>query len=253
MFFILSKVLTFIITPIVWLTGLVIYSLFSKNPQRKRKTLIAALIILVFFSNPFILNECMRNWEIPAIKNETLETYDAGIVLGGMISYDSNLDRVQFYRGSDRLLQAVSLYRKGKIKKIFFTGGSGSINYPDIKEAPLVKKYILSIGIPEEDIIIESESKNTHENAIFSKQVLDKNFPTGKHLLFTSAFHMRRSIDCFEKAGITVTPYSTDRFSGERKFELDHLIVPNAETFQNWYFLIHEMVGFLVYKIAGYA
>ena len=253
MFFIISKILVFIISPVSWIAGLLLFSLFAKNQKRKRITFIAGVVILLFFSNSFVLDEAMRAWEIPATRYEDLATYDAGIVLGGMVQYDEEYDRLQFYRGVDRLLQTVELYKKGKIRKILFTGGSGSIIYKDKKEAPLVKRYLLTIGIPEEDIIIESESKNTRENALNTKHVIDSLSLKGKFLLITSSFHMRRSMRCFEKAGIVdITSYSTDRYSGKRKFFLDHLFIPNTQSLENWDLLLHEIIGYIVYYCSGY-
>jgi uncharacterized SAM-binding protein YcdF (DUF218 family) len=253
MFFYLSKILAFLIAPVTWIFILLLYALFSKVQSRKRKSLIGAIIIAYTFSNSFLFDEMMRAWEIPAVKYEELDTCDAGIVLGGMMDYDKEFDRLQFYRGSDRLWQAIALYRKGKIKKILFSGGSGSITYPEKKEAPLVKKYLITLGIPGDDILTESESKNSYENAINTKSILFENFPGGKYLLITSACHMRRAMACFKKEGIKVIPYSTDRYSGPRKFQLDHLLIPSAETLFNWNNLIHEWVGFIIYKTAGYA
>ena len=254
MFFFLSKILAFLIMPLVWVIALMVYAAMTKNVKRKRRTFIIALLLLIFFSNTFLLDNVMRLWEIPTVKEADLQgPYDLGIVLGGMLSYDSQLDRIQFWKGADRLLQAVQLYKDGIIKKIFITSGSGSIKYPDIKEAPLLKKYLRTIGIADEDIILESESKNTRENALFSAPIIHKVAPSGKFLLITSAFHMRRSTGCFNRVGIATTPFSTDRYSGgPRRWELDFLFIPNIETFQAWTVLIHEMTGYLIYKLMGY-
>ena len=89
MFFIVSKLLAFIITPIIWIIGLLFYSIFSKNQLRKRKSLIFTLVLLLFFTNSFLFDEAMRQWEIPATKDSELSiTYNAGIVLGGIIAFD---------------------------------------------------------------------------------------------------------------------------------------------------------------------
>lgn len=253
MFFIISKILAFLFTPIVWIATFLLIGLFSKNSKRKKKALLAAIVMFLFFSNSFLFDEAVRLWEVPAIKESQLNSpYDAGIVLGGMIRLDEQNDRLQFSRRNDRLMQAVSLYKKGHINKIFFTSGSGSLAYPDIKEAPLARRFLLEIGIPESDIVLESASNNTYENALFSKPVLQNYFPEGKFLLITSASHMRRSLGCFYKQGITATPFSTDRYSGPRKFIFDHAFIPNAESLFNWDSLIHEMLGCVIYKIAGY-
>lgn len=166
--------------------------------------------------------------------------------------YDQDLDRAQFYRSVDRLIQAVELYKRGKIGKIIFTGGSGRLLHPEMKEGNYIKRYLLYMGIPTKDFLIESESKNTHENALFTKALLDKENITGDFLLITSAYHMRRSLGCFNKTSINVEPYSTDRYSGPRKFEFDHLFIPEASVMYDWSKLIHEIAGYITYKIVGY-
>jgi uncharacterized SAM-binding protein YcdF (DUF218 family) len=253
MFFILSKLLVFIITPLVWIIALLFFSVFSKNENRKKKCLRWALVITLLFSNSFIFDECVRLWEIPATHYENLKTYDVGIVLGGTSSYDPVFKRVQFSRGVDRLLQAVELYKRGTIKKMLFTGGSGSILHPDMKEGNYIKRYLVILGVPEKDFLIESESQNTHENAVFTKALLEREKINGSYLLITSAFHMRRSLGCFKKAGVIVEPYSVDRYAGPRKFEFDYLFIPNTSTINDWNNLIHEIVGFITYKIIGYS
>lgn len=253
MFFFLSKVLSFLITPLIWVIGLLIYSILQRDQLKKKRALLLSVILLFLFSNSFLFNEAMKCWEVNAIHQDSLpERYDAGIVLGGISFYDSEMDRVQFNRSVDRLMQAVRLYKAGKISKIFFTGGSGSLTFPDTKEAPLIRKLLLELGIPDHDILFESESRNTRENAAFSKPILREKIPGRKHLLITSAFHMRRAVGCFEKQGIKVRPYATDRFSGPTRFQLDYLLIPSSEALQSWSLLIHEITGYIVYRAAGY-
>jgi uncharacterized SAM-binding protein YcdF (DUF218 family) len=163
-----------------------------------------------------------------------------------------NLDRAQFFRGVDRLIQAIELYKRGVIKKIIFTGGSGRLLHPEMKEGKYINRYLLDMGIPQEDFLIESESQNTHENALFTKTLLDQNNIKGDFLLITSGFHMRRSIGCFNKVGIVATPYSADPHSGPRKFEFDYLFIPAVTMMNEWDNLIHEVVGYITYKLVGY-
>ena len=253
-FFIISKILDFLLEPVLWLVVLLFFSLFSKHPKRKRKFLFTAIVFLLVFSNSFLLDEAMRAWEMPATKiSEIPETYDAGIVLSGMIAYDHSFDRIQFDRRNDRLMQAISLYKMKKIRKIVFSGGSGSLVYTYLKESEMVKKFLAEIGIPEGDIIVENKSDNTRENALFTQEILQREIPAGKFLLFTSAFHIRRAVACFKKAGIEVTPFPTDRYSGPRKFYPDHLLLPNTKALYDWNDLLHEIIGYAVYKIMGYA
>ena len=255
MFFFLSKILAFLITPVFWVFSLLVYAIFSKNEKRKRRSLIWAVVIFYFFSNGFILEEVNRLWEVPATSYQDLKTYDAGIVLGGMLDYDVSLNRIQFQKGVDRLLQAVELYKRGNIKKIFFVGGSGSIEFSYLKEGIIIRRFLLTIGIPDKDIWIENESRNTYENALNAKEILAKNNNLeGNFLLITSARHMRRSLACFRKIELNVTPYSVDReASPVRRLALDHLFIPDAEKLAKWDDLFHEWIGLIVYKIKGYA
>jgi uncharacterized SAM-binding protein YcdF (DUF218 family) len=252
MFFILSKILAFIITPLIWIVTLLLWSLFSKDEKKKKKLFLSAIFVTLFFSNAFIFNTFMNLWEVPATPYDKLETYEVGVILGGMSVNDVKLERPQFFRGVDRLLQGIDLYKRGIIKKILFTGGSGRILQPEMKEGLYLKDYIIKLGVKEEDLLMESESNNTHENAILTKIILDNKKINGKLLLITSAFHMKRSLGCFKKAGIEVEPYSTDRFSGEAKLEFDFTFIPDISALSGWTTLIHEVVGYITYKIKGY-
>jgi uncharacterized SAM-binding protein YcdF (DUF218 family) len=252
MFFFFSKILEFIITPIFWIFALLLAGLLAKKQPLKKRLLIASIICFYFFSNSFILNECMVRWEVPAIKDSALQgKYDVAIVLGGMIEYDDHLDRVQFAHGGDRLFQALRLCKQGKVKKILLDGGSGSLDGHTV-EAPILRKFLVEMGIPDSVLLMESHSRNTHENATFAKHILDSVAPNGRYLLFTSGYHMRRAIGCFNKAGIHTLPYTTDRTAGPLKFQIDYMLIPDVGALHHWETLIHEWIGYMSYKIAGY-
>lgn len=252
MFFIFSKILSFIIHPVTWIFVLLLITVFVKKEKRKKWALIT-LVVFYTFSNEFLFCEIMRAWEEPRKKLDSLENYDLAIVLGGMITFDSNLERMQAHKSIDRTLQALLLYKKGKVKKLFISGGSGSLQFPDMKESMIIKNYLVQIGIPEQDILLESESKNTYENAVFTKKELEKSsLQNSKLLLITSASHMYRSKKCFEKQGLIVDTYSADVVAGPRKLVFDHLFLPNGDTLNDWYNLLHEIVGVITYKLMGY-
>jgi uncharacterized SAM-binding protein YcdF (DUF218 family) len=253
MFFLLSKLLLFVLSPIIWIIILLVCSVFSANKRNKRRLLIAAISILIFFSNSFILDEVLRFWEIGYVKhNEIKKEYDYGILLGGMGEYDAQFDRVNFNNGADRLIQTLVLYNEGIIKKIIVTSGSGSILHKSKKEADFIKDYAMRLGVPDTCLIIENESRNTYENALFTKHLTANFNSNSSYLLITSAFHMRRSKACFIKAGFKIDLYAVNKITGKRKFEFDHMFIPEKDAFYYWDILIHEIVGFIVYKIVGY-
>lgn len=254
MFFVLSKVIAFLTVPITWMILLAVYAVVTKRKERRRKAVIGITVMFLFFSNPIIFDEFMRHWEIPGKQAEDVEeVYDVGIVLGGMVFYNKDLDRISFHRGSDRIWQAVDLYRRGIIKKILISGASGNLDEDGLLEAKQLKEFLVHVGLPEEDIITEETSRNTHENAAFTVALLNEEYPDyDSFLLITSGFHMRRARACFEKEGLTVDCYSTDLYTGDRWFNFDRLFVPHIETLQNWKTLNHEWSGYLVYRVMGY-
>lgn len=254
MFFIISQMLSFLINPITWIIFFLFWALFTKKPERRKRLLIITLIITLFFSNSFIVDEAVRLWEIhPAEVQELNFPYDVGIVLaGGIVTYDERDDRLCFRDNPDRFLQAIELYKRGEIKKIFLVGGAGNLIFPEMKEAKLLKKFLLNIGIPENDILIESESNNTYQNVAYAKQILDSLLPDVKFLLITSSYHMRRSLACFKKNNISIAPYPTDVKTGKRRYDFKYLIIPQSSNFGRWYMLLHETIGYIVYDIVGY-
>jgi uncharacterized SAM-binding protein YcdF (DUF218 family) len=253
MFFWLSKILSFLITPLTWIFICLLCALFLKNPKYKKRFLIASLVLFMIFTNSYLTNIVLHSWEEPAVPQKNLhKNYEAAIVLGGVSFWDHTLNRIQFSRSSDRVFQSLELYHLGYVKKLIIVGGSGSIVYPNDKESIEIKAYLMNIGFKSEDVIIEDKSRNTFENAKFTKELLDSLKMKGPYIMVTSGFHMKRAQQCFRKFGIESTPYSTDRYSGEMIFELEKLFIPNTACIQAWDVLLHEFFGFVVYYFSGF-
>lgn len=254
MFFILSKILSFLIHPITWMLILFIWGRKTKH-EKRRKWLNGILVgTLLFFTNTVIFSEFVRWWEPDGKKIEEVGHYDVAIVLGGMAEYDNSHDRLSIRRGGDRIWQAIHLYHLGKVKKLLISGDSGHIIDKGLNEAIQFRDVLVDFGIPKEDILVDSISKNTHENAVESKKVLDQ-YPTlESYLLVTSALHMPRSLACFKKAGFKqIDTFSTDHYTGkERGYSLEQYFIPNISNLTDWARFNHEWVGYMVYAIMGY-
>ena len=88
-----------------------------------------------------------------------------------------------------------------------------------IAESINTKQFLIRLGVPTADILMETKSRNTHENALFSKEIL-KTATQEKDLnllLITSTFHMYRAEKCFKKVGLITTPFSVD-FHARNRF-----------------------------------
>lgn len=253
MYFYLSKLLYFLITPIIWIISLYIWAIFISNKSLQKKVIIFTTIFFYISSNQFIINEIIRKWEIQTISIQSIQKpYDYGIVLGGFNTYDVKFDRINFNKASDRLWHAIYLYKQGKIKKLVISGGEGRIIKENYSESKVTKDFLIQLGIPATDIVIETESRNTYENAEFCAKILKNEIKSKQFLLITSAIHMKRANACFRKAGIKCTMFSTDRISGNRKYVFDYLCIPEFSASENLRIYIREVFGYYMYKIMGY-
>ncbi|HNW99060.1 MAG TPA: YdcF family protein [Bacteroidales bacterium] len=254
MFFVISKILSVLLTPFLWILILFVLALLVRNKKWSRRFLIYGVVAFLFFSNTFIVDELTHLWEYPLTEDSKLkESYDVGIILGGgMVTIDTDYDRMTFRNNTDRMLQALRLYKEGRIKKFLFSSGAGSLVYRDMLESALLKRYMKIIEIPDSVILVDSVSDNTHENAVNTAEILKKNHLHDNCLLITSSMHMRRAVGCFKKENIEVTPYSVCLITGKRKWDIGHLLIPNIEAITRWDQLIHEVAGYVIYAINGY-
>ena len=101
------------------------------------------------------------------------------------------------------------------------------------------------MGVKSENIILEDKSKNTLENIIYSKKILDN--IGGKWYLITSAFHMKRAIYLAKKFDLQVVPYPVDWQIKEK--EISFLSYDLRLSFRYWDIILHELAGILYYKI----
>lgn len=119
---------------------------------------------------------------------------DVLIVLGAAHGSDGALSYSSYLRCS----YAIRAYREGWVRMIVLTG-----NDKDPSGAPL-KDFMMANGVPAAVILVESASRSTRENALFSEPLLEK-IP-GVRILLTSDYHMYRAARVFRKAGIPVVP-----------------------------------------------
>lgn len=253
MFFFLSKVLNFLISPFNWLLLFVLFSFFVKDPKRKKRWIIFCFGWFLLFSNPYLIHKLTINWQAKQKTMQTNEQYPVGILLAGFVGFEFKSKQGYYGAASDRFIQAVRLYKLGHIKKILISGGSGSIKRQEYKEADFVKDQLQQMGVAKEDILSENQSRNTFENAQLSKKLLDSLQIKGPYLLITSAMHMKRSQQVFTKAGVTTVAYPCNYNAIDNPQEFPTAITPSYHAFHGWDQYLKEVVGLLVYKMTGKA
>ena len=173
------------------------------------------------------------------------------IVLGGSVDTDlsaAHRTPVVAY-AADRMLAPADLARRYPKARIVFTGGTSNLIATEAREADYSAPILENLGIPKERIILERDSRNTWENAIFTKQIVAPK-PGERWLLVTSAFHMPRSMGIFRKAGFDVEAYPVDWRMGGRD-ELFAFTRNGREGLEKTEVAMREWIGLVAYRVMG--
>ena len=250
--FILLKILLYFLRPVIWIVAIFIVAFFTKKEIRKRSLYTSGFILLLFFSNPFIIRQLLKWYEEKPVQLSAAEKYNTGIVLGGFVSYNKKEDKGYFNDACERFIQTALLYKTGRINKIIVAAGNGYIVNHDFKEADYIRQKLVDLGIPAVDILTDPYSRNTLENAVNSKKIIDSAHINGPFLLISSAMHLPRAKMVFIKNGINVKPYPCDFSSKDVGNNLlEDYILPSAFALFQWDNLIKEIAGVVGYKITG--
>jgi len=215
MFLVLSKTLGFFALPSNLLIACALAGallLPTRLARWGRRVMVASLILLAIAGLSPLGNALMLPLE------ERFPPWDAGrgppdgiVVLGGAISPDVSVARedVALTDAAERITATVALARRYPAARIIHSGGSGALIYREGNEAEVALRLFESLGISANRILTEGESRNTVENAVFSRRLAMPR-PGERWLLVTSSFHMPRSVGIFRQAGFPVEAYPVD-------------------------------------------
>jgi len=220
-------------------------SLFTKSAKLKKRCFIAGLVLLIVFTNQWLLYLFAKNWDVPSEPLEKVKTYSAVIVLGGFSGEDRNGNGV-FNSYSDRFIQGVELKEQNKASHILVTSGNGNLQASSFREATWAKGELKKFNLPDSVILIEQDSRNTFENASFSKKLLEQRHLLPPYILVTSAWHMRRAQYIFKKEGLNVVPCSSGVVNNSKKFTFGNYFMPDSEVLIRWDLYLKETVGLIV-------
>jgi len=253
MFFTLSKTLGGLCRPLtitlLLLVGVLI--LRKRRPRLASGLLWTALIVLYTLSTRPVADLLLLPLEAPYEHPAEPESADAIVVLGGSLDLNrSTAEAIELNGAGDRFLQGLVLAEKHPDAVLLFSGGTASLFDRSKREATMLQAWAERFGVPADRIRAEIRSRNTRENAVESKQILDAE---GRHsvLLVTSAFHMKRSLGCFRRIGLSPTPHAVD-FRNHFGVYGVMSVVPAVEHLSNSTHAIREYVGLVAYRLKGY-
>ena len=255
MFFILSKTLGFFALPSNFLMaiGLIGLVLLCTRFRRLASWLIVTSLVLIAFAgysplgNILILplEQRFPPWD------PSHGPPDGIVVLGGAISPDISMARgsVALNDAAERITATAELALRYPNARIIFTGGTGSLLPDAAVEAPVAVKEFEALGIAHDRITAEGQSRNTIENAVFSR-LLAQPKPGERWLLVTSAFHMPRAVAAFRAAGFPVEAYPVD-WRTRGPIDATRPFASFREGLTMTDYAVHEWVGLLADRLTG--
>ncbi len=255
MFFILSKFLGFVALPSNLLIEIGIVGLLLLFTQYRRLAswLVVTSIVLTAvvgwspLGNILILPLEQR---FPAW-DSSRGPPDGLVVLGGAITPDVSAARgaVALNEAAERITAAAELARRYPDARIIYSGGSAAVLGDRIAEAPFAVRELEALGVAHDRITAEEQSRNTIENAVFSR-LLAQPKPGERWLLITSAYHMPRAIAAFRAAGFTVEAYPVD-WRTRGPIDAARPFGALSEGLRRTDEAAHEWFGLLGYRLTG--
>lgn len=239
-----------ITNPLVYILFFLILGWIVRPKRWTRVLYTVGIVLALLFTNASLLDYVSEKWygeydqPLPAGK-----TYEYGIVLGGYSDWDWKHERPEFSEIADRLLEGVQLHAKGVVRKLVIASDGSVIQREGeaISGNPQgMKVYLMNMGIPAEDIIIEPKANNTHENATLTLELIGEDLRNKPSVIITSSIHVPRSVLAFEQVGLHPDVCMTDLPTEIDKARFS--IWPSLGVIYGWRSLLHEMVGYVAYK-----
>jgi uncharacterized SAM-binding protein YcdF (DUF218 family) len=255
MFFILSKILGFFALPsnlliAIGLLGLVL--LLTRFTRLASWLVVTSLVLIALAGLSPLGNALLLPLE------QRFPPWDASrgspdgiVVLGGAISPDISAARgaVALDEAAERITVTAELARRYPNARIVFAGGSSALVFEEGAEAAFAVRELEALGVAHDRIAAEEQSRNTIENAVFSRLIA--NPKPGEHwLLVTSAYHMPRAMAVFRAAGFPVEAYPVD-WRTRGPIDAVRPFVSLGEGLRRTDTAVHEWIGLLAYRLSG--
>jgi uncharacterized SAM-binding protein YcdF (DUF218 family) len=255
MFFVLSKTLGLFAVPsnVMMALGLIGIVLLCTRFRRLASWLVVTSLVLIAFAgySPIgrllllPLEERFPSWDV------SRGAPDGIVVLGGAIDPEISLARgsTALNRAAERITTTAVLARRYPNARIVLSGGTSSLDPNAPLEAPVAVKALVALGVAHDRITADEQSRNTVENAAFSRLLANPK-PGERWVLVTSAAHMPRAIAVFRAAGFPVEAYPVDyRTRGRNDAARLHESLPEGLEMTDY--AIHEWAGLVIYRLTG--
>ncbi len=257
----LSKVLPQFVLP-VGLTAILLFLtlfLIKKKPKTAFWLVLISLLVVSTAGNAYFSAFLTRSLEWRYMPPTGEVKADAIVLLGGGTEApDTPRQMVEINSAGDRVLYAAQLYKAGAAPLIILSGGNMSYSQArSTTPAQEMQAMLVGLGVPQEALVLQSQSQNTAEDAYFTSAILaEKQIRTV--ILVTSAAHMERALMMFASPEISIIPAPTDYNVTQRSWEnlmrwdwktiLTH-VMPDGGNIARTNLILHEYLGIFFYRV----
>ncbi len=255
MFFIASKIFEFFYAPshfALFALMLGVGLSYTRHVTAGRRVITASAVLLMVIAfgpmGHFLAAPLESRFPLPP---NDMTPPDGIVVLGGSVDEElsGQMGRVALNDAAERLTAPIELLRRYPHARLVFTGGSAALTGAVYTEARAVQQFWREAGLDRGDVLYEDHSRNTFENAVFTRDLV-KPKAGERWLLVTSAMHMPRSVGVFRKAGFPVIAYPVD-FRTNGDFWRPHLASLTQSAVGATDFAAHEWIGLVAYYLTG--
>jgi uncharacterized SAM-binding protein YcdF (DUF218 family) len=256
-----TKIISAVIYPVGMVTMLAILAmLFALFRWRRLAVGCCLLAFGVFFvcAMPNTASSLISGLEsqYPQQPLEDIPRANVIVVLGGSLGAPiPPRQHVQLTGGADRLWHAARLYKAGKAPRVILTGGNVFTQEGIEGESWYASQLLADWGIPRTTMITETQSRNTYQNAVNTRPLLEA-MNARRILLVTSGFHMPRALEVFRKTladtNIEIVPASADILVTGATGPTVLGYLPSAGALNGTRLALHEHLGHFVYGLRGW-
>ncbi len=258
----LYKLLKYLVYPFTWLCLLLgiltLLAYLPASPQRLRWVRLlatSACLIVLILASPLVGAMLLGLIEQQADPPDptTSRRFDAIVVLGGGVMPEGTLrPRTELTTSSTRRTTCgADLFQQGWAPRLLLTGGDASVFGRGPKESLEMKRLARHLGVPTEAILVETRSRNTYENAVETKRILNE----ASVLVVSDASHLPRAVALFRKQGLHATGYPCGYAVQNRPGDVwdgnPFDLIPGIDALAASTNAINELVGTLVYWVVG--
>ncbi len=239
------------------LTGLALLRLWFKRRESRWRLVPPTFFftMLYLLSMPITGHFAMESLERvypPGTAEGRLEQTDAIVVLSGY-AFPTGGHRLRPELAHDtlyRCVHALDLYRDGGARPVLVTGGSVDPESSDPTLGEQMGDFLVLLGVRESDMIVETRSRNTHENAVECGKILrERNYR--RIVLVTDAAHMKRAVLCYQREGLEVIPSGCHYRALRFDFSIQS-VYPTPGAAMGVLEATHEWIGLIWYGWNGW-